>query len=105
MNPFPDPNVVSESLNTDVKRVISEIFKTKGSIEFYDFVRIIELAIESNEHEKAQILGFYCANCIINSDNDHQTKQELINGIYREIYAGPRGASGTSEQGLDMDTL
>ncbi len=94
MNPFPDPNVVSESLNT------------KGSIEFYDFVRIIELAIESNKHETAQILGFYCANCIINSDNDHQTKQELIDGIYREIYTlRNEGTSGTSDQGLDMDTL
>jgi hypothetical protein len=90
INPFPEPDSINKDLNIYVRNFIKEIFDKQGYIDFYSVMGHLEKAKEDKNHELSQIIAYYCTNIIMNNDKmSIKERQQLIHGLYREIYFTP----------------
>jgi hypothetical protein len=78
MNPFPEPDTISKNLNKEIRSIISLKVEQK-SLEFFDILSTIELAVADNDYEKAVIYAYYCTNIMNNKAGANQEeKDDLI---------------------------
>lgn len=84
-NNLPNPDEVSPEINKEIKDFITEIFKTRGRLEFYDVSEYFAMKIEEKDLPRTMISGYYIINMIMASNKSDKDKMELIDGIVRDV--------------------
>lgn len=85
-NPFQLPITIDVTKDQEVRDLIADIFRTKGSLKFHDMLQYLEKAVENKDIERAKIAAFYCTNVVLSQPtlNDIE-RSELIRGMCDEI--------------------
>ena len=85
-NPFQDPVLVDEKLNTCIKNLIRGEFERKGKIDFHDMLKYFEDAISKKKIKESKICGFYLTNVILaNRLKPEREKFEIIVDLIHQV--------------------
>jgi hypothetical protein len=86
MNPFRDPDSVNYEINKEIRKIITNIFREKGKIDFFEMLSYYETMVKDKKKEESEICGYYCVNVVNSNKNMTESeKMNLIYGIYREF--------------------
>lgn len=87
INLFPEPDTISVEVNNEVKKIIRDLFKEKGQIQFFDVIQYLEKAKEDRNLVLCQIIAYYACNIVMNNKSmPNDEKILIINDMYREVY-------------------